>query len=52
MVKKLLKDQKMILLNIISTKSVSFVLNKNIDIPKDLKEFKPSYRQWSIKTKL
>ena len=32
------KDQ---LLNIISTKSVSFVLDKNINLPDDLKEFKP-----------
>ena len=32
------KDQ---LLNIISTKSASFVLDKNINLPDDLKEFKP-----------
>ena len=39
--KKIIEGSKNDLLNIISTKSVSFVLNKNIDIPKDLNEFKP-----------
>ena len=39
--KKVIEGSKNDLLNIISTKSVSFVLNKNISIPKDLKEYKP-----------
>ena len=39
--KKIIEGSKNDLLNIISTKSVSFVLDKNIDIPKDLNEFKP-----------
>ena len=34
----LIEGSKNDLLNIISTKSVTFILNKNIDIPKDLKE--------------
>ncbi len=39
--KKVIEGSKNELLNIISTKSVSFVLNKNIRIPKELNEFKP-----------
>ena len=39
--KKIIEGSKNDLLNIISTKSVTFILNKNIDIPKDLKEFNP-----------
>ena len=39
--KKIIEGSKKDLLNIISTKSVTFILNKNIDIPKDLKEFNP-----------
>ena len=39
--KKIIEGSKNELLNIISTKSVTFILNKNIDIPKDLKEFDP-----------
>jgi len=39
--KKIIEGSKNDLLNIISTKSVTFVLNKNIDIPKDLKDFNP-----------
>ena len=39
--KKIIEGSKNDLLNIISTKSVTFFLNKNIDIPKDLKEFNP-----------
>ena len=39
--KKIIEGKKNDLLNIISTKSVTFILNKNIDIPKDLKEFNP-----------
>ena len=39
--KKIIEGSKNDLLNIISTKSVTFILNKNIDVPKDLKEFNP-----------
>ena len=39
--KKIIEGSKNDLLNIISTKSVTFILNKNIDIPKSLKEFNP-----------
>ena len=39
--KKIIEGSKNDLLNIISTKSVTFVLNQNTEIPKDLKEFKP-----------
>ena len=39
--KKIIEGSKNDLLNIISTKSVTFILNKKIDIPKDLKEFNP-----------
>ena len=39
--KKIIEGPKNDLLNIISTKSVTFILNKNIDIPKDLKDFNP-----------
>ena len=39
--KKIIEGSKNDLLNIISTKSVTFILDKNIDIPKDLKEFDP-----------
>ncbi len=39
--KKIIEGSKKDLLNIISTKSVTFILNKNIDIPNDLKEFQP-----------
>ena len=39
--KKIIEGSKNDLLNIISTKSVTFILNKNIDIPNDLKEFQP-----------
>ena len=39
--KKIIEGKKNDLLNIISTKSVTFILNKNIDIPIDLKEFNP-----------
>tara|TARA_B100000575_G_scaffold167494_1_gene133974 strand:- start:945 stop:1871 length:927 start_codon:yes stop_codon:yes gene_type:complete len=39
--KKILEGSKNDLLNIISTKSVTFVLNGNTEIPKELKEFKP-----------
>ena len=39
--KKIIEGSKNDLLNIISTKSVTFILNKNIDIPIDLKDFNP-----------
>ena len=39
--KKIIEGSKNDLLNIISTKSVTFILNKNMDVPKDLKEFNP-----------
>ena len=39
--KKIIEGSKKDLLNIISTKSVTFILNKNIDVPNDLKEFQP-----------
>ena len=39
--KKIIEGSKNDLLNIISTKSVTFILNKNINIPNDLKEFNP-----------
>ena len=39
--KKIIEGTKNDLLNIISTKSVTFILNKNINIPNDLKEFNP-----------
>ena len=40
--KKVIEGSKMDLLNIISTKSVAFVLNKNINVPKDLDKFQPN----------
>ena len=39
--KKVIEGSKNELLNIISTKSVAFVLNKNNNIPKELNEYKP-----------
>jgi len=39
--KKIIEGSKNDLLNIISTKSVAFVLTKNVDIPNELNEFKP-----------
>ena len=39
--KKIIEGSKSELLNIISTKSVVFVLNKKVYIPKELEEFKP-----------
>ena len=39
--KKVIEGSKIDLLNIISKKSVSFVLTKNVDIPKELNEYKP-----------
>ncbi len=39
--KKIIEGSKNDLLNIISTKSVAFVLNKAVSIPEELKQFKP-----------
>ncbi|MDA9742582.1 ABC transporter ATP-binding protein [Pelagibacteraceae bacterium] len=39
--KKIIEGSKKELLSIISNKSVSFILNKNINIPKELNMFKP-----------
>ena len=39
--KKIIEGSKNDLLKIISTKTVAFVLNNNINIPRDLNEFKP-----------
>ena len=47
--KKVIEGSKSDLLNIISTKSVTFVLNKNISLPKDLSEFKPSISNGILK---
>ncbi len=47
--KKVIEGSKNELLNIISTKSVSFVLNENIRIPKELNEFKPQVSNGILK---
>ena len=47
--KKVIEGSKNELLNIISTKSVSFVLNKNIRIPKELNKFKPQLSNGILK---
>ena len=47
--KKIIEGSKRELLNIISTKSVSFVLNNNIDIPEELYEFKPTISNGILK---
>ncbi len=47
--KKVIEGSKNDLLNIISTKSVTFVMNKNIDIPKDLDKFKPITNNGTLK---
>ena len=39
--KKIKEDTKKNLLNIISNKTVSFIIKNNFDIPEDLKKFKP-----------
>ncbi len=39
--KKIIEGSKNELLNIISTKSVTFILTNNIDLPSELNEFKP-----------
>ena len=47
--KKIIEGSKKELLNIISTKSVSFVLDKSFSIPEELKQFKPSLRDNILK---
>ena len=47
--RKVIEGSKNDLLNIISTKSVSFVLDKNIDLPIELNKFKPSLDNGSLK---
>ncbi len=47
--KKIIEGTKNDLLNIISTKSVSFVLEKNIIIPNELKKFKPKLKNNILK---
>ena len=47
--RKIIEGSKTDLLNIISTKSVAFVLNKNVNIPKELDEFKPSISKGILK---
>ncbi|MDC3178482.1 ABC transporter ATP-binding protein [Pelagibacteraceae bacterium] len=47
--KKVIEGSKADLLNIISTKSVAFVINKDVNIPKDLDEFNPSISNGILK---
>ncbi len=47
--RKVIEGSKNDLLNIISTKSVSFVLDKNIDLPIELNKFKPSLDNGTLK---
>ena len=47
--KKIIEGSKNDLLNIISTKSVSFVINKNIYIPADLEKFNPTINDGKLK---
>jgi len=47
--KKVIEGSKTDLLNIISTKSVTFVINKDINIPKDLDKFNPSTSDGTLK---
>ncbi len=47
--RKVIEGSKSDLLNIISTKSVSFVLDKNIDLPIELNKFKPSLDNGTLK---
>jgi len=47
--KKVIEGSKTDLLNIISTKSVAFVLNKNVKIPKELEKFKPMINNDKLK---
>ena len=47
--KKIVEGTKKDLLNIISTKSATFVLNKNINIPKNLNEYQPIIKNGILK---
>ncbi len=47
--RKVIEGSKSDLLNIISTKSVSFVLDKKIDLPIELDKFKPSLDNGTLK---
>ena len=47
--KKIIEGSKNELLNIISTKSVAFVLDKHLDIPKELNIFKPDLNNGILK---
>ncbi len=47
--KKVIEGSKADLLNIISTKTVTFVLNKNLEVPKELDEFKPILNDKTLK---
>ena len=47
--KKIIEGSKNELLNIISTKSVSFVLGKNLDIPEELNIYKPDFKNGILK---
>ncbi len=47
--KKIIEGSKNELLNIISTKSVAFVLDKNLDIPEELNMFKPDFKNGVLK---
>ena len=47
--KKIIEGSKNELLNIISTKSASFVLDKHLEIPEELKLFKPDFKNGILK---
>ena len=47
--KKIIEGSKNELLNIISTKSVAFVLDKHLDIPEELNIFKPNFKNGILK---
>ena len=47
--KKIIEGSKNELLNIISTKSVAFVLDKYLDIPEELNIFKPDFKNGILK---
>ena len=47
--KKIIEGSKIELLNIVSTKSVAFVLDKYLDIPDELKKFKPDFENGVLK---
>ncbi len=47
--KKIIEGSKNELLNIISTKSVAFVIDKHFEIPKELNSFKPDFNNGILK---